>query len=68
MKRCNKCGITKDESEWYFNPRKRKPFSTYCKDCSRKLDLEYKTHKKNQAKKEQQKKDFYCVLKDMFSY
>ena len=33
LKRCPKCGETKDETQWNFKDKEHKKLSTYCKSC-----------------------------------
>lgn len=35
VKRCPKCGVSKDETMWNFKDKEHKALSTYCKDCDR---------------------------------
>lgn len=35
LKKCPKCGQTKDETKWAFRDKEHKLFSAYCKECDR---------------------------------
>jgi hypothetical protein len=35
IKKCPKCGETKDETQWNWRDKEHTVFSTYCKDCDR---------------------------------
>lgn len=41
MKRCSKCGVEKDESEFSKCTSRRDGLQAYCKDCKRILDANY---------------------------
>ena len=56
-KKCTKCGITKDESEFYNDRKGKNGLSSRCKKCSLKHSKEYK--KKNQQATTAYKKRYY---------
>ena len=44
MKKCPRCNIVKDESEFYKNCTTKDGLETYCKDCRREY---YKIYREN---------------------
>jgi hypothetical protein len=52
MKKCSKCGIEKNECEFFFKSKIKNLLHTTCKECKRKIDKEsYSNNKNNRQEK-----------------
>lgn len=49
---CKKCGRELPSSDFYANSKKKDRFSTYCKECSNVLSVEYARKRKARKKEE----------------
>lgn len=50
MKKCGKCNVEKDETEFFFKNKEKNILHSMCKDCKRKLDKESYSQNKNDRK------------------
>ena len=48
MKKCSKCGLEKNECDFFFKNKEKNILHSICKDCKRELDREsYRNNSKN---------------------
>ena len=50
MKKCSKCGIEKDESDFFFKNKEKNHLHSMCKICKRELDREIYRENKHDRK------------------
>ena len=72
IKRCPKCGESKDETQWEFRDKAHTMFSTYCKPCDRvrkKLAARKRYSDKDKRKQENQRQRLwkYGIDKEKFN-
>jgi hypothetical protein len=50
MKKCGKCGIEKENTEFFFKNKEKNTLHSICKECKRTLDRESYSQNKNDRK------------------
>lgn len=56
---CSKCDILKDPEEFYNNITKKTKKDCYCKQCRKKVDIDYKTKIMSDPTKQEKRKQNY---------